>query len=55
MQHLITNANYLFLLKKGFFKLYDLKTSFAIHFTKLKNFNKNIKENFIIFIYYNLL
>lgn len=56
MLYLITYTYYLFLLKKlNCFELYDLRAKFIIFFTILENFNKNSKDNLILFIYYNLL
>lgn len=56
MPYPIINTDYLFLLKKiCCLKSYNLKTRLAIFFTKLKDFNKNIKCNLIIYTYYNLL
>ena len=56
MPHLITNAYYLFLLKRiNCLESYDLKVGLGIFLTKLGDFSGNIKCNFIIFTYYSLL
>lgn len=56
MLYLITNINYLFLLKKiNCLRLYELRVRIIILFTKLEDFSRNIKYNLIIFRCYNLL
>lgn len=56
MLYLIIDTDHPFLLRKlYYFKLYKLKVKLAIFFIELRNFNENIKYNFILFIYCNLL
>lgn len=56
MLYLITNINYLFLLKKiNCLRLYELRVKIIILLTKLEDFSRNIKYNLTIFRCYNLL
>lgn len=56
MPYLIIDTDHPFLLRKFYyFKLYKLKVKLAIFFIELKNFSENIKYNFILFTYCNLL